>query len=101
MVMSQEDNRRGFITSGAGIGVFVAAAFAPSVSSAAPISGSDVLLAMPGERYYAIPKADLERYSVSVAAFVEEEARRLPAAAVSKDGSRRPPRPPPVMGVRG
>jgi hypothetical protein len=97
--MAQEGNRRGFITSGAGVGVFVAAAMAPGAASAAPIGSADVLVAMPGERFYAIPKPDLERFAVNASVFAEEEARRATSAAVSKGSPRRPA--PTPMGVRG
>ena len=98
-----DEQRRGFITSGAGVGVFVAAATAAGSAVAGPIGGADVLVAMPGDRYYAIPKADLERYSVTAAAFAEEEARRGTSqlsGGTSKAGPRRPP-PPTAMGIRG
>lgn len=112
-----DGKRRGFISSTVGVGVFFTGA---TVSvNAAPIGAKDVLIAMPGERYYAVPQADLERFAVSPDTFQKEEAQRLAQASSNhaksfdtKSGARRPQAPPPpppppppprhvAMGIRG
>lgn len=90
-------NRRGFISTAAGIGAFVAAGevFAQTRAS---IAQDDVLLAMPGDRHYAIPKAELERFSVSADVFTAEERRRQTVGPRDRGG---PPRTYTALGVRG
>ena len=102
--MTQGSNRRGFITTAAGSGLFMAAGGLASEAQAAEIAKTDVLIAMPKGRYFALPRDVLERYGVSASEFaVEEKARHdRSAAGVSKDTDPPPPAPPPVaMGIRG
>ena len=109
------NSRRGFISTAAGVGVFAIGASA-AVRAAGPIGDTDVLVAMPGERYYAIPPAALEQFAVNPQAFEAEESRRATGGASAKSNamavnpSSPPPPPPPpppprnrtvAMGIRG
>jgi hypothetical protein len=101
-----DDKRRGFISTAAGLGVFAVGTSAAAQASG-PIPRDAVLVAMPGDRYYAIPRQALEQFSVAADAFAAEEKLRLEADAVRTRGrsSSAPPPPPPprtvAMGVRG
>lgn len=113
--MAVANSRRGFISTAAGVGVFAVGASA-TVRAAGPIGDSDVLVAMPGERYYAIPPAALEQFAVNPQAFEAEESRRATGGTRAKSvdiqtqSTRTPPPPPPpppprnrsaAMGIRG
>lgn len=99
--------RRGFISATVGLGAIFTGA--TGSANAASIGPGDVLIAMPGERYYAVPVADLERFAISAGTFEKEEAQRAAQASTSQSkdfssksaATRRPPPRPAAMGVRG
>ena len=105
------NSRRGFISTAAGVGDFTIGT-STAARAAGPIGNTDVLVAMPGGRYYAIPPAALEQFAVNPQAFEAEEDRRAGGGAPAGAGGSqaqakagatrpRPPRPPASMGVRG
>lgn len=100
-----EKTRRGFISSSAALGVGAFAyAVSPNILAAkASVAANDVLLALPGDLYYAIPNAELSEYAVSSDVFSAAQTKREEEAAeVTMRGGkkRRPPRSA-AMGVRG
>ena len=77
-----KNERRGFITTAAGTGLFMTGMSVGSRAFAAGIGSEDMLIAMPGGRFYALPNAVMDRHQVSENEFSAEEDRR--AGGISK-----------------
>lgn len=71
-----EKNRRGFISTAAGVGVFSLGTSSLSRAEVLDIGDQDLLVAMPDDRYYAIPGTVLAQYAVKAQTFAAEEERR-------------------------
>lgn len=107
-----DKSRRGFVSDVAavGLGVFTYGVAQQSVAGTqkTSIAAEDVLIAMPGDLYYAIPKGELAQYAVSKGVFAQEESRRKQDSDEvtyrgwydNGSGPRRPPRTA-ALGVRG
>jgi hypothetical protein len=97
-----EKTRRGFISASAalGVGVFAYAAAPNVLAGKSKIAANDVLLALPGDLYYAIPNAELSEYSVSLETFSAAQTQREEEEVTMRGGKKRPPRSA-AMGVRG
>lgn len=99
-----EKTRRGFISASAalGVGVFAYAAAPNVLAGKTKIAANDVLLALPGDLYYAIPNAELSEYSVSLETFsAAQDQREEEADEVTMRGKGRKPPRSAAMGVRG
>ena len=97
-----EKTRRGFISASAalGVGAFAYAAAPNVLAGKTKIAANDVLLALPGDLYYAIPNTELSEYSVSLETFSAAQDQREAEEVTMRGKGRKPPRSA-AMGVRG